>query len=595
MAARLTDYLLSQPLYGFGQSQVAQGTSTAPVRSWAEGLARALQGGIAGFSMGQGIQQAKGEQQATADRLAKAMGMMDTDPRGAQATIASDPYLADIGQGFALQRGTLANQKDLEQYKFDLNQRAVDSIWQGLGLGGGGALSAPPSAGGTDYAKAIAGVESAGQPNNGYGALGPVAGPNGDRAYGRYQVMGSNIGPWTKEILGQEMTPEQFLANPQAQEAVFKGKFGQYLQKTGNPQDAASMWFTGKPLNQAGNVHDVIGTTPQGYVAKFNANGGAQPIPNAVPGQVQPTPIPNAAPGEVTPQLAANPQGQNDTVMIRGIPVPVAELATLRGIRDPGKLSEALSGVVSRAIARTTPGTPEGDAYILERGQHDPSVINTPEYKAAYINKSKPQMAQGGQRFYPDMSAYPSPPGVQASGPGGRFEDTPGGIIDAETKLRQEFTSDPAVKNYLQVKPVFEAMQAAKEHPTMAADTNMIAALANIYSPGSGNLPRGEMYKKLAEIESLPEQFKTAIANLAGGKGMSPETRQQLINEAQTRMGPMLNEYNSRVQQTTKTAKDYGLNPEHIIVMPSQEAPKEGEGGGGKGGPIRIDINGKRL
>jgi hypothetical protein len=68
---------------------------------------------------------------------------------------------------------------------------------------------------------------------------------DGDRAYGRYQVMGRNIPSWTKEILGTEMSPQEFLASPEAQDAVFKGKF---MQKTSDPKDAASMWFTGRPL-----------------------------------------------------------------------------------------------------------------------------------------------------------------------------------------------------------------------------------------------------------------------------------------------------------------------------------------------------------
>ena len=71
---------------------------------------------------------------------------------------------------------------------------------------------------------------------------------SGDRAYGRYQVMGSNVGPWTQQVLGQAMSPSDFLNNPQAQDAVFKAKFGQSLQQYNNPADAASVWFSGRPM-----------------------------------------------------------------------------------------------------------------------------------------------------------------------------------------------------------------------------------------------------------------------------------------------------------------------------------------------------------
>ena len=113
---------------------------------------------------------------------------------------------------------------------------------------------------------AISGVESGGK----YEAMGPVT-KNGDRAYGKYQVMGNNIPQWTKEALGVSMTPKEFLSNPAAQDAVFDYKFGQSVAKYGNVQDAASVWFSGRPMAQAGNASDVLGTTVPNYVSKFMA------------------------------------------------------------------------------------------------------------------------------------------------------------------------------------------------------------------------------------------------------------------------------------------------------------------------------------
>ncbi|MCR5856579.1 phage tail tape measure protein [Mesorhizobium sp. J428] len=116
------------------------------------------------------------------------------------------------------------------------------------------------------YRDAIASIESAGSGD--YNALGPWT--KGDRAYGRYQVMGQNVPSWTKDALGREMTPAQFLADPSAQDAVFDHRFGSYLTKYGNPQDAASAWFTGGPLKNGAGASDVLGTTGSAYVEKFN-------------------------------------------------------------------------------------------------------------------------------------------------------------------------------------------------------------------------------------------------------------------------------------------------------------------------------------
>ena len=120
------------------------------------------------------------------------------------------------------------------------------------------------------YADAIASIESGGN----YSILGPET--KGDRAYGKYQIMGNNIGPWSKEILGQEVTPQQFLENPQLQDAIFQGKFGQYVEKYG-PEGAAKAWFAGEKGMNNPNAKDVLGTTVAGYGSKFMKALGGQP------------------------------------------------------------------------------------------------------------------------------------------------------------------------------------------------------------------------------------------------------------------------------------------------------------------------------
>jgi hypothetical protein len=101
-----------------------------------------------------------------------------------------------------------------------------------------------------------------------YNSLGPPTN-GGDRAYGRYQVMGNNIPSWTKIALGQSMTPQQFLSNPQAQDAVANHFLGQYYNKYGNINDAASMWFSGRPAN-GNNSKDVLGTSVPAYIRTVN-------------------------------------------------------------------------------------------------------------------------------------------------------------------------------------------------------------------------------------------------------------------------------------------------------------------------------------
>lgn len=155
------------------------------------------------------------------------------------------------------------------------------------------------------WAKAIANIESRG--SGGYSAIGPKT-KRGNRAYGKYQVMDFNIPSWTKKHLGKSLTPEQFLASPQAQDAVFRGEFGSSVAKYGNPQDAASVWFTGKPLAKGANNRDILGTTGQGYVNKFNKELGGSKMAQA---QANPNILSSLFGGGNTsePFAAREPQG----------------------------------------------------------------------------------------------------------------------------------------------------------------------------------------------------------------------------------------------------------------------------------------------
>ncbi len=160
------------------------------------------------------------------------------------------------------------------------------------------------------FADAIAKIESGGK----YGLLGPVT-KSGDRAYGKYQVMGSNIPVWTQEVLGAPMSPQEFLANPQAQDAVFQGKFGQYVEKYG-PEGAAQAWFAGPGGVGKLDRKDQLGTSVADYGQKFMASlGQPQSPPVSGPTFEPQKPLPpqplNLAQAAYSPQaFNAAPQAQ---------------------------------------------------------------------------------------------------------------------------------------------------------------------------------------------------------------------------------------------------------------------------------------------
>lgn len=102
----------------------------------------------------------------------------------------------------------------------------------------------------------------------------------GDRAYGKYQVMGANIPSWTRQYFGKTLTPEQFLANPKAQEAVARGRLQSYWNKYG-ARGAAAAWYSGNASLHMSTRSQPGGPSIKGYVdsvlnkaAKYPSSGG---------------------------------------------------------------------------------------------------------------------------------------------------------------------------------------------------------------------------------------------------------------------------------------------------------------------------------
>jgi hypothetical protein len=97
----------------------------------------------------------------------------------------------------------------------------------------------------TAFRAAIIGKESGGN----YNAVNPDSG-----ALGIGQVMPENVGPWTQKYLGRSLTPQQFLDNPAAQDAVVNGRFRDMLNDQAAAgykgeeaiRRAAAVWYSGR-------------------------------------------------------------------------------------------------------------------------------------------------------------------------------------------------------------------------------------------------------------------------------------------------------------------------------------------------------------
>ena len=112
------------------------------------------------------------------------------------------------------------------------------------------------------FKEAMAKQESAGSGD--YKAISPVN-RNGQRAYGRYQVLSSNIPVWTQKYLGQALSVQDFMNSPEAQDKVFEARAKELYKQYGNWEDVAAVWFSGRPL-QGNTSSDVTGKTVPQYI-----------------------------------------------------------------------------------------------------------------------------------------------------------------------------------------------------------------------------------------------------------------------------------------------------------------------------------------
>lgn len=252
----------------FAEALMSQGADYSPVGSWTQGLARMAQGLVGGYEAGKMEKEEKAANKPLNDAIAAYL-------RGGASPSPVAPSQA---------------------------MTTADATPKAPGMAASGRANLPGDM--ATWASAIRKKESAGSGD--YAAIGPTH-PKLGRALGAYQVMEANIGPWSREALGREVSPDEFLRNPQIQDQIFQHKFGQYVQKYGNPQDAASAWFTGRPLAQGANARDVLGTTGAQYVADFNRNAGVSGAPAPAPVQMAqaggtmsdglpPGPVPSNAP-----------------------------------------------------------------------------------------------------------------------------------------------------------------------------------------------------------------------------------------------------------------------------------------------------------
>lgn len=512
----------------FASRLMQSGADASPVQHPLQGAARLAQALIGGYLSNRADED---EREATASyqsKLAEAMAQVDPQKRIA-ALSAVDPSLG----------ARLSGQLAVEQAKIAQQQQGLQTAAGNFG----GSFGAPPTPGAPPTGNAqtaISGIESGGR----YDAVGPETGKG--RALGKYQVMPFNVGPWTKEALGREMTPQEFLANPQAQDAVFNHKFGQYVQQYGSPQAAARAWFAGPGGMNNPNARDALGTSVADYSQKFNAaygQPGAPPVQVAqgsADGSGNPLPPPGMPP-------APQPSAVNGPTMVAPTPPQIPDVP--RPQPTPQQIQSYRQRLQSGEFGRDANTAIPAARAAMEAELDRQWVVDR--------ERARMQFDQSQKQYDTDAK---------------RAADGPQKSFDNANKLRDEFNGSPQVKMYREVTPIIESMKEAQTRPSRAADLNLVYALAKIMDPGSV-VREGEMVM-VNNTQGIGDRLAGLINSLNGGAALTPETRQKVIDEAQSRFKGLEQSYKAIEDHYAGIADRYGIKRDDVIIPIRRGAPQ---------------------
>lgn len=151
-----------------------------------------------------------------------------------------------------------------------------------------------------DFFHAIMGQESGGN----YRAVNGRTG-----AMGAYQILPSNIGPWSRQYLGYQITPTQFLNSSSLQDklarAVLQAQFDRY-----GAAGAASWWYSGSANNvdstRSSHGEPSVSQYVQQVLARMTGDYGVQPGSHSI-GKTVDKRVQNSALADLMPKQSSGP------------------------------------------------------------------------------------------------------------------------------------------------------------------------------------------------------------------------------------------------------------------------------------------------
>jgi hypothetical protein len=250
-------------------------------------------------------------------------------------------------------------------------------------------------------------------------------------AIGKYGIMDFNVGPWTQEILGHAMTPEQFKNDPTAQDTVYRTKMAQYEKQYG-VEGAGRAWLGGPGGVNHPERTDPLGTSVGDYGHKFAqmvAGPGARPAPGQVPmqqvpGGVGPSYQPIRIPQGVLPPASTFKPGDIGGLLATDQPGQAPMGSAAQQMYFSTQINPRVLGTLGGSIV-VPPGGNATQGYYVPQMQTGQTSIGSLKFPFQYYYQpgaGNVQIPMGGQ-----PAAAPIRPPAP-SGPQGRAAPAPGEV-----------------------------------------------------------------------------------------------------------------------------------------------------------------------
>ena len=189
------------------------------------------------------------------ERLAEREGLdLDTATPEQLGRFGLVTGMLDLDQGIDVMQNQQRFDEGVRQFNtqqaFRNRQQDFNEFMQGMQLTQGMDFSAVD---GPFDASALMSAHVQMESGDNYMALGPMIEEGihaGDQALGRYQVMPNTLKMWSQDVFGRDVSPTEFLENPQLQDQLYYEKFLKVAETEGM-HNALSKWHSGLSYNEA--------------------------------------------------------------------------------------------------------------------------------------------------------------------------------------------------------------------------------------------------------------------------------------------------------------------------------------------------------